>query len=265
MLRDQIDTVSKLRLELETLKLNQVYGGGVPVPGLPVPGVPVPGVPVPGVPVPGVPVPGLPAGPVPGAPIPGVAPGFLPPGAAIGPPVFTQGPGLPGPAPVPVPAPAPPPPLRNFGEEEASHLPAKIGQMLDQLPRESSGPDIITAVVKAIWDDPEHPENKTITIPDKSNNIPYARKEGEWLMQSEMDLYPRVVDQACMFLDQVRDLPHANSAERVEKISRAFIYEARAKNPSNAPGLLRPVLQQNTQHPAGTFPPYDVPISSYMQ
>lgn len=157
-----------------------------------------------------------------------------------------QGASLPAAAPAPAPTYGNPPQINNFGEETVSaSMREEFGEVLDRLPVESAGPVIISAISRAIWADPSHPENQTVMIQD--GNL-YIKTENGWEARTELELYPQMIDRACMELNCYRSYSHPRLEERVAKTEIAFQYEPAAKSPGNAPKILRPLISSNAQH-----------------
>ena len=147
----------------------------------------------------------------------------------------------------------PPSEVRNFGEEDTSHLKKLLGRMLDTLPKGTQGEAVVAGVIRSIWNDPEHPQNMTIHIPNKRDNVPHVKTPFGWQPRSEAEVYPRIIDRACTELQDNQDhelgftpsgLKHLH--ERSEHVAAAFQAEERLREQPNfkqMATLVRPSLR----------------------
>ena len=130
-----------------------------------------------------------------------------------------------------------------------------LGAILDALPRDTSGSAVIASAVRAVYGDPSYPQNMTVHIPNKRDNVPHIRTENGWEPRSEAELYPRMVDRACDELQQKQDFELGTTLTGLRQletrsalVSAAFASEQEAKYLKNSATLIRPVLYANKPH-----------------
>jgi hypothetical protein len=152
---------------------------------------------------------------------------------------------------------APPPAihLHNFGEEDTRHLMDVLGAILDALPHDTPGEAVIASAVRAVYSDPAHPQNMTVHIPNKRDNVPHVRTPAGWEPRTEAEVYPRMVDRACDELQQKQDFELGTTPEGLRQletrsalVSAAFKAEQHVKQLKNSAPLIRPALYGNKAH-----------------
>lgn len=141
--------------------------------------------------------------------------------------------------------------VRNFGEEDTTHLKKALGRLLDSLPKGTLGEAVVAGVIRSIWNDPEHPQNMTIHIPNKRDNVPHVKTPFGWQPRSEAEVYPRILGRACTELqdNQEHELGLTPSGlrrlhDRSEHVTAAFEVEKRLKDQAvkHIATLVRPSL-----------------------
>jgi hypothetical protein len=152
----------------------------------------------------------------------------------------------------------PPPPhpfVHNFGEEDTRHLKDVLGAILDAMPHGTPGKAVIASAVRAVYSDPTYPQNMTVHIPNKRDNVPHIRTPTGWEPRTEAELYPRMVDRACDELQQKQDFELGTTPEGLRQletrsalVSAAFKDEPEAKHLKNSAALIRPALYSNKTH-----------------
>lgn len=118
--------------------------------------------------------------------------------------------------------------INNFGEENVEGLGAEIGSMLDALPESTPGESIISRVLGLIYRNPKRPENQTIRIMNKRDNIPYIKTRAGWQSKAEVELYPQIIDRACNELQVNQDFRLADTEEGRKKLSKRSIHVRKA-------------------------------------
>lgn len=142
------------------------------------------------------------------------------------------------------------PGIRNYGEEDVSYLKGFIGGALDRMTLKATTEQVIAATMRAIWSNPAHPENRTVMIPNRKENMPHIKTPAGWEARSEQELYPEMVSRACVELQDNQDHDDPRIHERSIRVQRAFDGEAALiENPRATAALLRPILQNNKMHP----------------
>jgi hypothetical protein len=150
--------------------------------------------------------------------------------------------------------------IHNFGEEDTRHLKDVLGAILDAMPHGTPGKAVIASAVRAVYSDPAHPQNMTVHIPNKRDNVPHIRTPTGWEPRTEAELYPRMVDRACDELQQKQDFELGITPEGLRQletrsvhVSAAFKAEPEAKQLKNSASLIRPALYANK--PRALLPP----------
>jgi hypothetical protein len=149
--------------------------------------------------------------------------------------------------------------FHNFGEEDTRHLKDVLGAILDALPHGTPGKAVIASAVRAVYSDPTYPQNMTVHIPNKRDNVPHIRTPTGWEPRTEAELYPRMVDRACDELQQKQDFELGTTPEGLRQletrsalVSAAFKDEPDAKQLKNSAPLIRPALYSNKAHVLAT-------------
>jgi hypothetical protein len=145
--------------------------------------------------------------------------------------------------------------LHNFGEEDTRHLKDVLGAILDALPHGTPGTAVIASAVRAVYSDPTYPQNMTVHIPNKRDNVPHVRTPAGWEPRTEAEIYPRMVDRACDELQQKQDFVLGETPEGLRQlevrsalVTAAFKSEQEAKLLKNSAPLIRPALYSNKTH-----------------
>ena len=145
--------------------------------------------------------------------------------------------------------------VHNFGEEDTRHLKDVLGAILDAMPHGTPGKAVIASAVRAVYSDPTYPQNMTVHIPNKRDNVPHIRTPTGWEPRTEAELYPRMVDRACDELQQKQDFELGTTPEGLRQletrsalVSAAFKDEPEAKHLKNSAALIRPALYSNKTH-----------------
>jgi hypothetical protein len=145
--------------------------------------------------------------------------------------------------------------IHNFGEEDTRHLKDVLGAILDALPHGTPGKAVIASAVRAVYSDPSHPQNMTVHIPNKRDNVPHIRTPTGWEPRTEAELYPCMVDRACDELQQKQDFELGITPEGLRQletrsalVSAAFKAEPEAKQLKHSAPLIRPALYGNKVH-----------------
>jgi hypothetical protein len=141
------------------------------------------------------------------------------------------------------------PGIRNYGEEDVSFLRGHFGFVLDGMTLKATSEQVIAAMMRAIWSNPAHPENRTVMIPNRKENMPHVKTPAGWEARSEMELYPEMVTRACTELQDTQEHESPQIHERSIRVKTAFDGEAALlENPRATAALLRPILQGNKIH-----------------
>lgn len=140
--------------------------------------------------------------------------------------------------------------IHSFGDEDTSTLRDVIGKMLDELPAGTPGLTVISKVMSLIYANPDLPQNHTVYIPNKRDNIPYIKNGDTWETRSEIDLYPAMLSYTCDTIQNTQDFRLADTedgrvvlAKRSEHVKAAYAAEKEALADRKVTAqMIRPLL-----------------------
>lgn len=140
--------------------------------------------------------------------------------------------------------------INNFGQENTEGLEEEIGAMLDALPPNTPGMSVISKMLGLIYDNPNRPENQTVRITNRRDNVPSIMTDDGWKTKSEIELYPAMIDRACTVLQFSQDFRLGDTreggvvlAKRSTHVRSAFDAEkASLSDPKAVVKMMRPML-----------------------
>ena len=142
--------------------------------------------------------------------------------------------------------------INNFGEEDLSDMLDDVGKMLDALPSGTPGEGVISSAMSLIYNNPKRPQNRTVRITNKRDNVPSIKVGDTWVNKSEIELYPTMIKVACKFLEDNQDYTLGDRlasrpklAYRSAHVRNAFDIEATmTKDEKMRTRAIRPLLYQ---------------------
>ena len=122
--------------------------------------------------------------------------------------------------------------------------------MLDAMLEDTGGDAVLSETCRNIWCNPDHPQNMTVYIPNKRDNIPHVMTPSGWQARSGAEVYPKILDKACTALEKNQQHDVGYTPSGLEKLDRrgrlqraAFDAELELKTQGkDLEKLLRPVL-----------------------
>lgn len=147
--------------------------------------------------------------------------------------------------------------IRNFGEEDTSDYKKEIGHMLDGMRAGTPGETVISKMINLLYNNPDRPQNRTVQIRNKRDNIPYVKTKNGWEARPEREVYPAMIGQACTALMDNQAFELGETLEGLERLAHrsghlrsAFDVEKDLQSnekAGEASRLLRPVLYNNSK------------------
>jgi len=144
--------------------------------------------------------------------------------------------------------------INSWGHEDMTGMKQKLASLFDECTPGTDGKTILAKVLRAIYGDPEKPENMTAILPNKRDLIPMIMTESGWELRSEAEVYPEMVKRSCTTINDAQDvdlLTHEDGIaclKRREQHMRAAWEEEKTMNSREVRSLLVPLLLGNRHH-----------------
>lgn len=145
--------------------------------------------------------------------------------------------------------------INNFGNENLDGVLGEITTMLDSMPEGLPGEAVLAETVRFIYGNQMKPQNRTVRITNKRDNIPSIRNGDIWEERTEAFLYPVMIEKACQTLQNNQNFGLGESVVGLSKLAQhgkllrsAFDLEHRLKKDVKmAAEIIRPVLYSNAR------------------